>query len=129
MSNEFAEYWKHYIYQIGTDKEKWVNPTRNAEAGDVVLLKEKAISTSRLDWDTGTIISTTMDRDNLVRRVMVQPHKKPGQETIPKPKERATHDLVLLKAITAKDNPAPDTTTVPSAPPVSYTHLTLPTKA
>ena len=48
---------------------------------------------------------------------MVQPHKKPDQNSCPKPNERAIHDLVLLKAITAKDKPNPDTTTVPDAPP------------
>ena len=110
LADEFAKYWRHYIYQIGTDKEKWITPARNAEVGDVVLLKEKALSTSRLDWDTGTIVSRTVDEDNLVRRVMVQPHKKPGQDTCPRPKERAIHDLVLLKAITAQDNPNPDST-------------------
>ena len=44
---------------------------------------------------------------------MVQPHKKPGQITCPKPKERAIHTLVLLKAITAQDNPNPDNTEKP----------------
>ena len=61
LADEFEKYWKHYIYQIGTDTEKWTTPKRNAEVGDVVLLKEKGISTSRLDWSTGTIKSTTKD--------------------------------------------------------------------
>ena len=117
LADEFAEYWKHYIYQIGTVKEKWTRPQRNAEVGDVVLLTEKGLSTSRLDWTTSTITSATKDQDNLVRRVMVQPQKKPGQKTSPEPKERAIHDLILLKAITAKDNGAPDSTTFADAPP------------
>ena len=54
---------------------------------------------------------------------MVQPHKKPDQTVCPKAKERAIHDLVLLKAITAKDNPAPDTTTVSNAPPEANVFL------
>ena len=58
-----------------------------------------------------------MDKDNLVRKVMVQPHKKLGNQVCPAPKERAIHDLVLLKAITAKDIPTPDITTAPNAPP------------
>merc|ERR1711873_95104 len=123
LSDEFATYWKHYIFQIGTDKEKWTTPARNAAVGDVVLLKEKTLSPSRLDWDTGTIISTTVDKDNSVRKVLVQPHKKPDQKVCPKPKERAIHDLVPMKAITAKHNPAPDTTTVPNAPPPAHVFL------
>ena len=54
---------------------------------------------------------------------MVQPHKKPGHPLCPVPKERAIHDLVLLKAITAKDNPTPDTTTAPNAPPEASVFL------
>ena len=55
---------------------------------------------------------------------MVQAHKKPNQQACPKPKERAIHDLVLLKAITAKDIPTPDTTTAPDAPPEARVFLT-----
>ena len=58
----------------------------------------------------------TTDKDGLVRRVFVQPHKKQGQSTTPQLKERAIHDLVLIKAITAQDNPYPDSTTIKTAP-------------
>ena len=58
----------------------------------------------------------TTDKDGLVRRVFVQPHKKQGQTTTPQLKERAIHDLVLIKAITAQDNPYPDSTTIKTAP-------------
>ena len=114
LADEFARYWKHYLYQIGTNKEKWYNPQRNAQVGDIVLLKEK--NTPRLEWPTGVIISVTTDKDGLVRRVFVQTHKKQGQTTTPQLKERAIHDLVLIKAITAKDNPYPDSTTIKTNP-------------
>merc|ERR1712018_1059362 len=106
LAAEFEKYWKHYIYQIGTDREKWTEPQRNAKVGDIVLLKEK--NSQRLEWPTGTITQVFKDQDNLVRRVIVQTHKKSDQERTPQPKERAIHDLVLLKAITAKDNPGPE---------------------
>lgn len=99
LADEFARYWKHYLYQIGTNKEKWYNPHRNAQVGDIVLLKEK--NTPRLEWPTGDITSVTTDKDGLVRRVYVQPHKKQGQVATPQLKERAIHDLVLIKAIPA----------------------------
>ena len=35
----------------------------------------------------------------------------------PQLKERAIHDLVLIKAITAQDNPYPDSTIINTAPP------------
>ena len=81
LANEFAKYWKHYIYQIGTDKEKWVQPQRNASVGDIVLLKDKQLP--RLDWATGVITSVTKDKDGLVRRVMVQPHQRDDQQSKP----------------------------------------------
>ena len=81
LAAEFARYWKHYLYQIGTNKEKWYNPQRNAQVGDIALLKEK--NTPRLEWPTGVITSVTTDKDGLVRRVFVQPHKKQGQTTTP----------------------------------------------
>ena len=84
------------------------------QTGDIVLLKEK--NTSRLDWPTGSITSVTTDKDGLVRRVYVQPHKKQGQVSAPQLKERAIHDLVLIKSITAKDNPYQDSTTIKTAP-------------
>ena len=41
LSDEFAKYWKHYIFQIGTDKEKWTTPARNATAGTSSYSKKK----------------------------------------------------------------------------------------
>ena len=114
LAYEFARYWKHYVYQIGNNKEKWYNPQRNARIGDIVLLKEK--TTPRLDWPAGLITSITTDKDGLVRRVYVQPHKKQGQTSAPQLKERAIHDLVLIKALCAQDNPYPDSITIKTAP-------------
>ena len=125
LADEFAKYWKHYIYQISTDREKWLHPQRNASVGDIVLLKDKQLS--RLDWATGVIIASTPDKDGLVRKVTVQPYKQPGQTSNPPPKDRAIHDLVLIKAITAQDNPRPDCTTSSKAPENAHTlmsHIT-----
>ena len=114
LADAFDHYWKHYLYQIGTDREKWTAPQTNAQVGDIVLLKEK--NTHRLDWPTGVITSVTKDQDNLVRRVLVQPHKRQGQTKTPQIKERAIHDLVLIKSFTYQDNANPDSTTNRNAP-------------
>ena len=42
--------------------------------------------------------------------------QKQEQTTTPQLKERAIRDLVLIKAITAKDNPYPNSTTIKNAP-------------
>merc|ERR1712020_612285 len=114
LADEFAKYWKHYMYQIGDTREKWTTPQNNARIGDIVLMRDKNLP--RLEWSTGTIINVRPDKEKLVRRVIVQPHKKPGQNSAPSAKERAIHDLVLLKAFTMMVNPPPDTTKIPSAP-------------
>ena len=95
------------MYQIGHTTEKWTEIKRNAEVGDIVLIKEKNLP--RLDWSTGTITQATKDKDGLVRRVMVRPDTRHDKSTTQAPRERAIHDLVLLKAITMKDHPAQDT--------------------
>jgi len=53
LAEEFWQYWQHYLYQIGTKKEKWFKPERNAQVGDLVLMKDK--NSPRLNWSTGTI--------------------------------------------------------------------------
>ena len=80
----------------------------------MVLMRDKTLP--RLDWATGTITSVIAGRDKLVRRVVVQPHKRPGQNVAPSPKEREIHDLVLLKSFQMMDNPLPDSTSIPKAP-------------
>ena len=102
-----------------------MKPQRNASVGDIVLLKDKQLS--RLDWATGVIIASTPDKDGLVRKVTVQQYKQPGQASNPPLKDRAIHDLVLIKAITAQDNPRPDCTTSSKAPENAHTlmsHIT-----
>ena len=67
-------------------------------------MKEK--NSPRLDWPTATIINVKVDQDQLVRRVTVQPHRRPGKSTTEAPRERAIHDLVLLKALQQEDKPS-----------------------
>merc|ERR1712074_315085 len=70
----------------------------------------------RLEWPTGTITQIFKDKDNVGRSFIVQPHKRQGQAKTPQPKERAIHHLVLLKAVSAKDNPGPDDISLNNAP-------------
>ena len=106
LADEFEKYWKHYMYQIGDTREKWTQPKTNARVGDLVLLRDKQLP--RLEWATGKITEVFPDKDKLVRRVMVQPHHKPGQISKPAARERAIHDIVLLKSLTLPDIPLPD---------------------
>ena len=81
----------------------------NAKVGDTVLMKEK--NSPRLEWPTGTITEVITAKDGLVRRVVVQPHARKGKSITESPRERAIHDLVLLRSLTdTEQQPQLDTT-------------------
>ena len=51
-----------------------------------------------------------MAKDGLVRRVVVQPHTRTGKSTTDAPRERAIHDLILLRSLTdSEKQPQMDT--------------------
>ena len=115
LADEFWQYWQPYIYNIGTDRPKWIKEQPNAKVGDLVIIKEKGLP--RNEWATGKITEVMPNNDNLVRRVIVQPLKRKYQKTTPAPRERAIHDLVLLKSLiipevsepnNTKDSPLPN---------------------
>ena len=97
IADEFEHYRKQYIYQIGDTRDKWNQPRRNAQVGDLVLLCEKNLP--RLQWSTGIIVETIPGRDGLVRKVVVQPHRRRGQKSMPRQLTRAIQYLVLLKEV------------------------------
>ena len=70
----------------------------------------------RLDWSTATITDVTRDKDGLVRKVMVRPDSRHDKSTTQALRERAIHDLVLLKAITMRDHPERDIMDAPNTP-------------
>ena len=78
-------------------KRKWTEPIRNARIGYLVQLIEK--NTPRFKWPIGRITHVTEDDDGLVRRVIVQPQRRPNQTGTEKPRERAISDLILLKDV------------------------------
>ena len=55
------------------------------------------------------IVETIPGRDGLVRRVVVQPHRRRGQTTMPRQLTRAIQYLVLLKEVhITPEKPEPD---------------------
>ena len=97
------------MYEIGDRREKWNEESRNAQAGDLVLIMEKNYQKlKRLEWNTGTIVEALPDGDGLVRNVTVQPHKRPNEKREKRPKKMSIHHLVLLKEVHKADT-RPDT--------------------
>ena len=113
-ADEFERYWKQYIYQISTGKEKCFSIQRDSQKGDTVLIEEK--NTPRLKCPTGTIVEIFTDKDSLICWVIVQSHKKHGRTRTLQLKDEAIHDMVLMKAVTAKDNPGPEDTSLINTP-------------
>ena len=97
LAEQFWVEWQEYLFEIGRKREKWPEPKPNARIGDLVLLIEK--NTPRLEWPIGRITHVTEDNDGLVRRVIVQPQRRPNQPGTEKPRERAISDLILLKDV------------------------------
>ena len=60
----------------------------------------------RMEWPTGAITEANTASDNLVRRVMVQPHKRHGKSNTDGLRQRAVHHLVFIKRSQYKDHPS-----------------------
>jgi len=114
IAEEFWKLWQHYLFQIGTKREKWIKPERNTMVGDVVLMKDK--DQPRSKWSTGTITQIIPSKDGLIRRVVVKPHSREDKSTTQTPRERAVHDLVLIKALSEQNQPPEDCRKDPKAP-------------
>ena len=112
LADTFWEQWQTYMYDIGSRREKWTEKRRNAQVGDLVLMRDK--QTQRLDWPTAEIIEVYPDAENIVRSVMVKPITQKDKAITATPRKRAVHDLVLIKEafdddqITQKTNDTPN---------------------
>ena len=73
LADEFWKYWQLYMYNIGTNTEKWTKAQPNAKVGDLVIIQEKGLP--RHEWATGKITEVMPDNDTLVRKVIVRPFK------------------------------------------------------
>ena len=98
----FWNEWQNYIFRASQEREKWTEPRRNAQEGDMVLLCDKNLP--RLQWATGKITKIKEDKDGLVRTVTVQPFSSPDRPITEAPRERSIHDLVLVR----EDSALPD---------------------
>ena len=66
-------YWKRWIAEYVPqlqERQKWLNPRRNVQVGDLVLVSQS--TTPRNQWPLGLVIKTHEGSDNLVRSVEVK---------------------------------------------------------
>ena len=108
LANQFWERWRKGFLLSLQERQKWNRPRRNAQKGDVVLLKEESIA--RNQWRTARVEETYPDEDGLVRRVKIavsdQLLNERGQRTRPASVlERPAQKLiVLMKSEEIEDN-------------------------
>ena len=91
LSNCFWNSWKRdYISQLQV-RNKWRNPKRNLNIGDVVIVKEQS---PRNSWPMAVVERVHHSDDGLVRSATLRlPSNRSGH---PRFKDRPIHNLVLL---------------------------------
>ena len=70
LANVFWSRWKKEFLASLQARQKWTNPARNMEIGDLVLIKDS--KTTRNQWPLGRIIAVFPGEDGLVRTVQVK---------------------------------------------------------
>ena len=87
MAQELWSRWsKEYLQQLQT-RNKWIQPRRNFQVGDIVLLKENQSPRNR--WPMAKVVATHPDDKGQVRSVTVLTSN--GSKL-----ERPVNKLVLL---------------------------------
>lgn len=67
LAEQFWSRWrKEYLVNIAL-RQKWHNPKRNLQPGDVVLIKEDNLP--RNEWKLARVSEVTTNKDGLLRRV------------------------------------------------------------
>lgn len=70
LSDQFWKRWVHEYLPILQLRRKWLQPKRNLQNGDVVLIMGE--NTPRKNWPMGRIVQTFPGRDGLVRSAQVK---------------------------------------------------------
>ena len=94
-----------YLYKIGGSREKWLDVKRNAQVGDLVLIKDK--NQHRSNWPTGHITKVYKSADGLVRSATVKPYKRPDLTITERERDRPIVDLILLREAPSETQPNP----------------------
>ncbi|XP_071477081.1 uncharacterized protein [Diadema antillarum] len=101
LLNEFWCRWKKEFLQNLQSRQKWVHPKREAQVGDIVIVKDE--NTPRNRWLLGRITETFPSEDGLVRKVKLviadAKLNRTGKRTqAMQTLERPIHKLVTLLA-------------------------------
>ena len=70
LLQQFWSRWRKEYVTIISKRQKWLNPKRNIQEGDIVLLVDE--NASRNDWKLGKVVDAPMDKDGLVRHAKIR---------------------------------------------------------
>ena len=70
LADVFWKRWKSEYLPLLQNRQKWLNPSRNFQPGDVVLIVNN--DTPRKTWSLGVVEKAAPSDDGLVRSVMVR---------------------------------------------------------
>ena len=90
LAEMFWRRWQTQYLQTLQLRRKWLEPKRNFQPGDVVLIRDKQVS--RHDWPMGIVTKTFPSSDNLIRKCEVRIVKNGKQFSYIRP----VVELVLL---------------------------------
>ena len=94
ICNEFWQRWRKEFLVTLQQRQKWVKPTRNFAAGDIVLLKSD--QTARNQWPMAKIIKVNTGSDGLVRSATIRVGSTGVDKSTCQILDRPIHKLVLL---------------------------------
>jgi hypothetical protein len=69
LVNQFWICWRKEFLLSLQQRQKWVNPQRNMQVGDIVLIKEDNVP--RNCWRTARVVEVFASDDGLVRKVRI----------------------------------------------------------
>ena len=70
LTNLFWSRWRREYLVTLQERQKWNNPKRNVQVGDVVLVKDDNVP--RFSWPLGRVINTEPDKKGFVRSTTVR---------------------------------------------------------
>ncbi|XP_072921262.1 uncharacterized protein [Hemitrygon akajei] len=90
LANQFWSRWRHEYLTLLQHRQKWTEPRRNLQLGDLVLLRDKQIT--RNCWPMGRITATFPDKDGHVRKVELKTNDQGDVKTY----QRPVAEVILL---------------------------------
>ncbi|XP_071944630.1 uncharacterized protein [Antedon mediterranea] len=70
LSNLFWQRWRKEYLPTMQERQKWFNPKRNLEMGDIVLVVDNSLP--RNSWLRGRIVESKKDKSGLIRSCTVK---------------------------------------------------------